>query len=232
VLVAAHLAVRARWRLLRPRWLVAGRPTRAWPDNGPTRARRTISRRSFVAGAPLAIPGAGVGGTAELLDRIGGTPRRFTGSRWLPAGGIPTPTTFLGEGTPAIDLASWRLHVTGAVAKPLELTLADLNALDVTEQAHVLDCTGGWAMETTWRGVPTAALLDLARVAPGARTVSVHSVTGWSTAMALPEARQTLLATGVAGTDLPAPNGAPCRLVVPTRRGVDWVKWVSEVRVA
>jgi DMSO/TMAO reductase YedYZ molybdopterin-dependent catalytic subunit len=40
--------------------------------------------------------------------------------------------------------------------------------------------------------------------------------------MSLEEARGTLLATGVAGTDLPAGNGAPCRLVVPNRRGLDW----------
>jgi DMSO/TMAO reductase YedYZ molybdopterin-dependent catalytic subunit len=41
-----------------------------------------------------------------------------------------------------------------------------------------------------------------------------------------------LLATGVAGRDLPTANGAPCRLVVPTRRGLDWIKWVAEVEVA
>ena len=37
---------------------------------------------------------------------------------------------------------------------------------------------------------------------------------------------------GVAGVDLPVANGAPCRLVVPSRRGVDWVKWVTEIRPA
>jgi DMSO/TMAO reductase YedYZ molybdopterin-dependent catalytic subunit len=35
----------------------------------------------------------------------------------------------------------------------------------------------------------------------------------------------------VAGVLLPGANGAPVRLVVPTRRGLDWVKWVSEVSV-
>jgi DMSO/TMAO reductase YedYZ molybdopterin-dependent catalytic subunit len=41
-----------------------------------------------------------------------------------------------------------------------------------------------------------------------------------------------MLATAVAGADLPAANGAPCRLVVPNRRGLDWVKWVEEIIVA
>lgn len=49
--------------------------------------------------------------------------------------------------------------------------------------------------------------------------------------MSVEEARDTLLATGVAGVELPAGNGAPCRLVVPNRRGLDWVKWVSEIIV-
>jgi DMSO/TMAO reductase YedYZ molybdopterin-dependent catalytic subunit len=83
--------------------------------------------------------------------------------------------------------------------------------------------------------VPLAAVLEAASVAfpgdsPRARVV-VTSVTGWGTALSPTEASRALLATGVAGQVLPADNGAPCRLVVPDRRGLDWVKWVSEVRV-
>ncbi len=46
------------------------------------------------------------------------------------------------------------------------------------------------------------------------------------------DARHAFLATGVGGVDLPPGNGAPCRLVMPDRRGLDWVKWVSEIRVS
>ena len=56
----------------------------------------------------------------------------------------------------------------------------------------------------------------------------VKSVTGWSTELPMDEARSAFLATGVGGIDLPAGNGGPCRLVVPDRRGLDWVKWVTE----
>ena len=98
----------------------------------------------------------------------------------------------------------------------------------------VLDCTSGWAIETGWRGVPLSAVLDTTdpTLVGGRRRVVVRSVTGWSAVLPLDEARAAFLATGVDGLDLPAGNGAPCRLVVPDRRGLDWVKWVTEIRVA
>ena len=219
-----HLLMRGRWRLLRPRL-----PRPPWH---PPQIGRRVSRRAFVAGGGLALAGTLVWGAAELLDRLSEAPRRFTGSRWLPAGGIPPPTTFFGEGTPVIDRAGWRLVVGGAVEHPLRLSVDDLLALGATDTTAVLDCTGGWVMETTWHGVPMSRLLDAAGVRPDARNVAVRSVTGWGASMSVEEARGTLVATGVAGADLPAGNGAPCRLVVPNRRGLDWVKWVEEVVVS
>lgn len=215
VLVVLHLLMRRRWRVLRP--AVTG--------------GRRISRRTLVAAGVLGAAGVFVWGAAEIVDRLGSAPRRFTGSRWLPDGGVPPPTTFLGEGVPHIDQAAWRLRVTGAVDRPLELSAAELSALGTEEQVHVLDCTGGWAMRTTWSGVPMSTLLATCGAHANATTVDVKSVTGWGASMSIDEARGTLLATGVAGAELPAANGAPCRLVVPNRRGLDWVKWVSEIKV-
>jgi DMSO/TMAO reductase YedYZ molybdopterin-dependent catalytic subunit len=40
-----------------------------------------------------------------------------------------------------------------------------------------------------------------------------------------------LLATHVAGEPLPAANGRPLRLVAPGRRGLDWIKWIAEIKV-
>jgi DMSO/TMAO reductase YedYZ molybdopterin-dependent catalytic subunit len=218
-LVVVHLMPR-RWRLLRP---------------GPSAlsgAGRWLSRRSLLAAGGLTVAGLGLFGAVNLLDRLRGGERRFTGSRWLPAGGIPPPTTFYGEPTPTIDTYHWRVKVTGAVARERAWTLDELEAMGTTELTAVLDCTSGWAIETAWRGVPVAALLDGAGVSDHARAVEVRSVTGWAASLPLDEARRALLATGAAGMDLPRTNGSPCRLVVPERRGLDWVKWVAEVRVS
>jgi Oxidoreductase molybdopterin binding domain len=188
-----------------------------------TAPRAGVSRRTLLATGGLALAGVAAFGVTAVLDGIRGGTRRFTGSRWLPAGGVPPPTTFYGEGPPPIDIDAWRLTVGD---RPIGL--ADLRALGEVDRVAVLDCTSGWALETTWRGVPLTALLSI----PERGAVRVSSVTGWSTVLTAAEARSAIIATGVAGGPLPAANGAPCRLVVPGRRGLDWVKWVTEVAIA
>lgn len=215
-IVVFHLLPR-RWRLLRPA-AVRGRPA--------------ISRRTLLASGALVTLGAAAWISANVLDAVGGGTRRFTGSRWLPDGGTPPPTTFYGEPAPSVDAGSWRLRVTGRVDRPLTLDLAALAALGSIDREADLDCTSGWVMRTTWRGTPLAAVLTTAGADPTAAYVIVRSTTGWSVAINRDEVDGCLLATHVAGAELPAANGAPCRLVVPTRRGLDWIKWVAEIDVA
>jgi Oxidoreductase molybdopterin binding domain len=218
-LLVVHLLPK-RWRLLRPNLRVPGR-----------RPSIQLTRRAFLAGGAMAVAGAGLWAGTSALELLAGGERRFTGSRFLPAGATPIPTTFLGEPTPAIDEASWRLNVEGAVDRPSLFDLAALRSMGDQELRAVLDCTSGWAVETTWRGVPLAAVLDASGVARTARQVEIRSVTGWATSLDLAEARRAVLAWSVAGGPLPAANGAPLRLVLPNHRGLDWVKWVGTIRV-
>jgi hypothetical protein len=214
-IVVLHLLPR-RWRLLRPR-AFGGRPR--------------FSRRTVLATGAIVALGAVTWGTANLLDVARGGVRRFTGSRWLPPGSIPPPTTFYGEGTPTIDVDAWRLAISGAGVRQLTVDRAELAALGTVDRDATLDCTSGWVMTTTWRGTPLASVLESAGADAGSSRVTVRSVTGWSVALNRDEIEGSLLATHVAGEPLPAANGAPCRLVVPTRRGLDWIKWVTEIRV-
>ena len=215
-IVVFHLLPR-RWRLLRPT-AAHGRPA--------------ISRRTLLASGALAALGAVAWGAANILDVVRGGTRRFTGSRWLPDGGIPPPTTFFGEPAPPVDAADWRLRVTGRVDRSLTLDLGALAALGTVDRQAGLDCTSGWVMATIWRGTPLASVLAAAGADGTAPHVIVRSTTGWNVAINHDEIDGCLLATHVAGAELPIANGAPCRLVVPTRRGLDWIKWVSEIDVA
>ncbi len=218
-LVLIHL-VRARWRILRP-----GRdaPRRA--------AGRLRSRRAVLMGGGLLAASAGFAAIAAGLDRVGGGVRRFTGSRWLPSGSVPIPTTFLGEPAPEIDLARWRLRVDGAVTRPLVLDREALHAIGVRDLAAVLDCTAGWAVDATWRGVPLSAVLDVAGPTSAGSRVAVRSVTGWSASLSLEDARRCLLAWSTTAGPIAHANGAPLRLVAPDHRGLEWVKWVDRLEV-
>ena len=210
-LVVIHLVPR-RWRLLRP---AAGTLGRA--------RARLLTRRSILVGGGLLGAAIALRGVADAVEIVRGGQRRFTGSRWLPAGGVPPATTFFGEPAPAIDLASWRLRVADR-----SLALGELRTMGETSLTAVLDCTSGWALETDWQGVPLATVLEAAGIAPD-RDVIVRSVTGWGAQVAPDEVDGCLLAWGCAGADLPAANGAPLRLVAPGRRGLDWVKWVASI---
>ncbi len=171
--------------------------------------------------------------TAAHALNAPGAERRFTGSRRTgPELGRPLPVTmWMFDNPPPLDLAAWRLHVDGAVAQPLSLSLGELAALPQSELDAVLDCTGGWYSEQRWTGVRAGALLAEAEPAAGAGWVSFISATGYRWALPLAEAREALLATAVAGEPLAHGNGAPLRLVAPGRRGFQWVKWVVRVEV-
>jgi DMSO/TMAO reductase YedYZ molybdopterin-dependent catalytic subunit len=220
-ILVAHLVPR-RWRVLRLRPRQSTRPGADAP----------VSRRAALSFGVLAVAGLAAWVAGNALDTLAGGLRRFTGSRWLPAGGVPPATTFFGEGAAVIDRQDWRLAVRGRVALQLDLSLSDLAVLGEVEREAVLDCTSGWALRTTWRGVPLGAVLDAAGLGHGATRVVIRSASCWYAELPVDEARGALLATAVAGQPLPHGNGAPCRLVAPDRRGLEWVKWVTRIEVA
>jgi hypothetical protein len=222
-LIVVHLLPR-RWRLLVP----GRRPPASQAP--PTGGGFTLSRRQVVAGGVLGVASLALFGATQVADRLVGGVRRFTGSRWLQPG-VPPPTTFFGEAGPPIDPVTWRLRVRGNVPREAILSLDELRALGELDRTAVLDCTSGWAMAAEWRGVPLRAVLEATVGTLETPSVIVRSVTGWATVLARDDIDRALLATGVAGGPLPAANGAPVRLVVSDRRGLDWVKWVAEVEV-
>jgi len=205
-----HLVPR-RWRVLRPP------RRRTWRDA----TDGLVTRRAALSLGALAIAGLAGWIAGNTLEALAGGLRRFTGSRWLPTGGVPPATSFFGEGVAEIDPLAWRLAVRGRVARQLDLSLADMAALGEVEREAILDCTSGWALRTTWRGVPLGAVLDAAGASERAVRVVVRSVSGWYAELPVHEARDALLASSVAGQPLPHGNGAPCRLVAPDRRGLN-----------
>jgi DMSO/TMAO reductase YedYZ molybdopterin-dependent catalytic subunit len=191
--------------------------------------RRTALR--LVGVAALGIAFWQIGEAVARAAELGGAARRFTGSYQVPQrvqGDFPV-VSWLNDRAPPVDLASWRLTVTGEVEHPLSLPYADL--APTSDLTATIDCTGGWYSEQDWRGMPLADILNGAGLTANAESVTVASATGYYRRFSLAEAERYLLATHVGGQPLSPGHGFPVRLVAPGKRGFEWVKWVVSIHV-
>jgi DMSO/TMAO reductase YedYZ molybdopterin-dependent catalytic subunit len=185
------------------------------------------SRRAALRGMALL---AGSVLVSMAIDRVA-PPKRPTGSRHAGSfsGNAFPVTSWSFDTVPEIDVAAWRLRVSGAVPRSAELSYADLAGFPRREISAVLDCTGGWWSEQIWSGVSLGDVIERQGVSRTATRVEVISVTGHRWTFDRAEAERAILATHVGGERLSAGHGYPLRLVVPNLRGFLWIKWVGEV---
>jgi DMSO/TMAO reductase YedYZ molybdopterin-dependent catalytic subunit len=132
-----------------------------------------------------------------------------------------------------IDLAGYRLRVTGKVDRPLELTYEEIRCLPKVEASPVLVCPGFFTDEATWGGTPIADVLALAGVQAGAERLELVSADGYTTLLPLEKAldRANFLAYEWDGEPLPRLHGFPLRVVIPGAQGNQWTKWLVEIKV-
>ena len=137
------------------------------------------------------------------------------------------------RGTPAIDLANFTLNISGTVANPLSLKLADIQQMPLTSMVIRQVCVEGWAAIVQWGGVRVRDLLTLAQPQADAKYVYFKSADGYYESWDLASVvhPQTLLAYQMNGKDLPKENGAPLRLAAPIKLGYKQSKWVTELVV-
>jgi DMSO/TMAO reductase YedYZ molybdopterin-dependent catalytic subunit len=128
--------------------------------------------------------------------------------------------------------AGWSLTVNGLVARPLSLSLDELERLPRIRTRVRHHCVEGWSAVASWDGVRLAELARLAGVDPRARYVEFRSFdagywSSWDLASALHP--QTILAYGMDGERLPLEHGAPLRLYSAVKLGYKMVKYLTEV---
>ena len=205
-------------------WHVARRPQRVRATD---LSRRTAMRTMAVGGAAALAYGAVE--SLNVAAHLPGARRRATGSYEV-GSGVPSVmpvTQWFTDGVPDIDVDTYELVVSRADAPTLRLRYGEVLAMSGTSLTAVLDCTGGWWAEQTWRGVRLDTLLG--SVDDG--SIVVRSATGYARRFPSADAAALLLATQVGGAVLSPGHGAPVRLVAPGRRGFWWVKWVDHVSV-
>jgi DMSO/TMAO reductase YedYZ molybdopterin-dependent catalytic subunit len=141
---------------------------------------------------------------------------------------------------PQVDVATWKLKVSGMVDNPYELSFDEVLALPQVQEAVTLSCVsnevgGELVGNALWQGVPLRDLLTRAGVQDGATQIVGKSVDGFTVGFptaALDDGRIALLAVGMNGEPLPTVHGYPARLVVAGLYGyVSATKWLSEIHL-
>jgi len=156
--------------------------------------------------------------------------REVYGDR-LPAGQKATegwPVLHYGS-IPKIDLATWRLELSGLVEAPVSLTWEELLALPQASAHNDIHCVTAWSkFDNDWSGVAVADVLARVRLRPEATQVMIHSYGGYTTNLSLADlsAAGNLFAHGHGGEPLTREHGWPMRLVVPQLYFWKSAKWV------
>ena len=138
------------------------------------------------------------------------------------------------KGPQHIDIAAYRLAVTGLVTKPLSLTYEDVTSMPAHRKVTTLHCVEGWSVTYLWQGVLLRDLFARAGYDPKAKTVIFRSVDGYSTTLPLEfvVGRNIMLAYGMNGIVMPPERGFPFQVVAEGLFGYKWAKWVSGIEVS
>jgi DMSO/TMAO reductase YedYZ molybdopterin-dependent catalytic subunit len=228
---------------------------------------RKLDRRGFLKRGLTAASAALLGGCEDLSDQpwvkrvldSGETLTRVTQrtllspqalarefteaeiSRDFKANGSTDPDDETFKAHAANGFADWKLAIGGLVEEPLQLSLAELRAMPSRTQITRHDCVEGWSCIGKWKGVPLSAVLDKARLNPGARYIVFNCAddiaqTGteegkYYESIGLADAfhPQTILAYEMNDQVLPIPHGAPLRLRVERQLGYKMAKYVMRI---
>jgi len=134
---------------------------------------------------------------------------------------------------PGVDFDVWTLTVAGAVRKPGDYRLAQIQALPklIQNTRHV--CVEGWDVIGNFGGVRLADFLSMIGADTSARFVTVECADDYyeSLDMATALHSQTLLCYEMYGRPLTREHGAPLRLNIPTKVGYKQAKYLTDLKV-
>jgi len=156
-------------------------------------------------------------------------------------------------GQPDLDLADYRLQITGLVDKPMVLTLDEIKARSRVELDAAFECGGnskrilyGLVGNAQWAGISLSALLRECGVQSEGKEVVFFGADEGTEKIRQKEVKQNfarslsitdalrsenMLAFEMNGELLPLYHGRPLRLLVPGWYGVANVKWLTHIHV-
>jgi DMSO/TMAO reductase YedYZ molybdopterin-dependent catalytic subunit len=132
-----------------------------------------------------------------------------------------------------LDLASYRLEITGLVDHPLKLTLDDLLCLPKMTETVTTTCYS-FQDSATWSGVLISDVLKKAGVQPGAQKVILTGADGAVRTVPMDMAMDphNFLAYQMGENPLPILFGFPVRSIFINVAGQYSVKWLTSLEIA
>jgi DMSO/TMAO reductase YedYZ molybdopterin-dependent catalytic subunit len=134
---------------------------------------------------------------------------------------------------PGVIFENWTLTVSGAVQKPGEYKLAQIQALPRVRQNTRHVCVEGWDVIGRFGGARLSDFLNVIGADPSARFISVTCADDYyeSLDMATALHPQTLLCYEMYEQLLTRKHGAPLRLTIPTKVGYKQAKYLTDLKV-
>ena len=134
---------------------------------------------------------------------------------------------------PGVDLDHWTLNVAGAVKKPGQYALADIQALPKFRQNTRHVCVEGWDVIGRFGGARLSDFLKMIGADTSARFLTVECADGYYESLEMTVAihPQSLLCYEMYDQPLTREHGAPLRLRIPTKIGYKQAKYLTSLNV-
>lgn len=165
--------------------------------------------------------------------------REFTRADLSPvfrSNGTKLPAGAAYAGHAAAGFADWRVEVTGLVARPLALSMADIRAMPQRTQITRHDCVEGWSAIGQWTGPQLSRILAAAGLRDNARYIVFRCADRIGDALYYESCDlfdalhpQTIMAWALNDAVLPIANGAPLRLRIERQLGYKHAKYVNAI---
>jgi DMSO/TMAO reductase YedYZ molybdopterin-dependent catalytic subunit len=133
---------------------------------------------------------------------------------------------------PTVDLATWRLSLSGLVDEARSLTFEELMSMPHRTVRTDVHCVTRWSLfDSDWEGVPFTEVASLVRIQPEAKFALVHAEQGYTTNLPLADLMRddVMFVHKWNGADLAPEHGGPLRLFVPHLYFWKSAKWVRGV---
>jgi DMSO/TMAO reductase YedYZ molybdopterin-dependent catalytic subunit len=168
---------------------------------------------------------------SKLMFRSGHLATTFSDSDLTPFEKFPINDYDVDD--PGVDFDRWTLTVAGAVQKPGDYKLEDIQALPKVRQNTRHVCVEGWDVIGRFGGARLSDFLRIIGADLTAGYVYVECADDYyeSLDMATALHPQTLLCYEMYDQPLTSEHGAPLRLQVPTKVGYKQAKYLTDLKI-